>query len=294
MKIMVLDIGGTAVKSAVWENGALSRIQETPTEASLGGSHVAEKAASIIADYKKTCSFDRIGISTTGQVNPREGFIIYANQNMPGYTGIRLKDLMEQKFGIPTAVENDVNAAALGEARFGAGQGEQDFVCLTYGTGIGGAIFSQGSIYYGSSCSAGEFGAILIHPEDREPAGDLYSGGYEKYASTTALVNRAMAADPSLRNGREIFRRREEPKVRRIIDDWIGEIVCGLVTITHMLNPSCIILGGGVMEQPFLPEQIQERLREHLIPSFSHVKLKKARLGNQAGMLGAAVRAAEL
>lgn len=293
MKTMVLDIGGTALKSALCENGSLSLIRETPTEAALGGVHVAEKAASIIAGYRELCPFDRIGISTAGQVNPREGFIIYANQNIPGYTGIRLKEIMEKRFGIPTAVENDVNAAALGEARFGAGQGESDFVCLTYGTGIGGAIFSGGHIYYGSSFSAGEFGALLIHPEDRDPAGDPFSGGYEKYASVTALVNRAAAADPSLTSGRRIFQRKEEPEIRRIIDEWIMEIVYGLVSIIHMLNPSCIILGGGVMEQPFLTEQIQEELQRQLMPSFRHVKLKKARLGNQAGMLGAAVRAEE-
>lgn len=293
MNIMVLDIGGTSIKSAVFQEGSLSRLQETPTEAHLGGEHVADRAASLIASYGDSCPLERIGISTAGQVNPETGTIIYANRNIPGYTGICLKKRMEQKFGIPTAVENDVNAAALGEAVYGAGKGEKDFVCLTYGTGIGGAIFQNGKLCYGSSCSAGEFGSLILHPEDRVED-DPFSGGYEKYASVTALVEKARKADPTLTDGRTILQRKDEPHVKALLQDWIREIVYGLVTVTHMLNPSCIILGGGVMEQPFLLELIRQELMENLMESFRHVRLKSASLGNRAGLLGAGVRASNL
>lgn len=289
MKTMVLDIGGTAIKSAIYEDGSLLDVRETPTEAWLGGSHVVNRAKEIIFSYKKDYSFDKIGISTAGQVDSVRGTIIYANENIPGYTGTRLKAIFEEVFCVPTAVENDVNAAAIGEAVFGAGRDEQNFACLTYGTGVGGAMFLRGSLYSGSSYSAGEFGAIVTHPEDRRPWEDMFSGCYEKYASTTALVKRAKELDSSLSNGRILFERLEEPPVRQLIDEWIMEIVCGLVTITHMLNPSCIILGGGVMEQPYVLENIQKKLYDNIMPSFRHVKIKKAALGNRAGMLGAAV-----
>lgn len=291
MKTMVLDIGGTAIKSGIYQDGVLSDTGESPTEAVFGGAHVMERVKSIISDYQKKYTFERIGISTAGQVNPVEGSIIYANQNIPGYTGMRIKDLMEQTFHVPTAVENDVNAAAIGEAHFGAGRGQDDFACLTYGTGVGGAVFTRGSLYSGSSYSAGEFGAIVTHPEERRPREDMFSGCYEKYASTTALVRRAMDVDPTLSNGRIIFSRMEEPAVRQIIDAWIMEIVYGLTTLVHILNPSCIILGGGVMEQPYVLEQVQKKLYENIMPSFGHVRLKKAELGNRAGMLGAAALA---
>ena len=289
MATMVLDIGGTAMKSAVYQDGVLSDIRETPTEALQGGSHVVERAKSVIADYSRTHDFDRIGISTAGQVNPVDGTIIYANQNIPGYTGTRLKDIMEDAFHVPVCVQNDVNAAAIGEAVFGVGKGHSDFVCLTYGTGVGGAIFTNGKLYSGTSYSAGEFGAIVIHPEERNPQEDMFSGCYERYASTTALVKRAMKFDSTLSNGRIIFQRAQEPAVKKIIDDWIMEIVYGLITVTHMMNPSCIILGGGIMEQPYVPARISEKLYENIMPSFRCVKLEKAQLGNQAGMLGAAV-----
>lgn len=289
MATMVLDIGGTSIKSGLYRDGTLSDIRETPTEAKLGGAHVVNRAMEIIAAYQKSAPFHRIGISTAGQVDSARGRIIYANENIPGYTGTMLKDIMEQEFHVPTEVENDVNAAAIGEAAFGAGKNQTDFVCLTYGTGVGGAIFTGGKLYSGSSCSAGEFGAIVIHPHERDAEHDLFSGCYEKYASTTALVSRAMSLDSSLSNGRIVFEHQDRPEVKQLIDQWILEIVYGLTTIVHMLNPACAILGGGVMEQPYVLEQIRRELYRNIMPSFRHVKIEKAVLGNRAGMLGAAV-----
>lgn len=293
MKTMVLDIGGTAIKSAIAQNGVLSSVRETPTRASLGGAYVMSQAKEIISSYKDTYAFERIGISTAGQVNPVKGSIIYANHNIPGYTGTPVKEIMEDFFHVHVAVENDVNAAAIGEACYGAGKEEKDFVCLTYGTGVGGAVFINGSLYHGSSFSAGELGALIVHPEDRQPEIDMYSGCYEKYASTTALVAKAKEYDSSITNGKILFSRIEEPQIRAIIDQWIDEIVYGLVSITHLMNPSCIILGGGIMEQPYIPDQIEQKLMPSIMSSFRGLKIKTAQLGNQAGMLGAARLAEE-
>ncbi len=289
MATMVLDIGGTAIKSGLFDGETLSDIQETPTEAGLGGAHVVQRSKDIIASYRERCPFDRIGISTAGQVDPVSGQIIYANENIPGYTGTRLGEIIAQTFHVPTAVENDVNAAAIGESVFGAGKGRREFVCLTYGTGVGGAIFSGGRLYSGCSYSAGEFGAIVTHPEDRNIGSDMFSGCYEKYASVTALVKSAVQMDPTLDSGRKIFERIDEPEVRALVDRWTTEIVYGLITIVHMLNPECVILGGGIMEQPCVLEQLREKLYPNIMPSFRHVQIKRAALGNQAGMLGAAV-----
>ena len=111
----------------------------------------------------------------------------------------------------------------------------------------------------------------------------MFSGCYEKYASVTALVKSAVQMDPTLDSGRKIFERIDEPEVRALVDRWTTEIVYGLITIVHMLNPECVILGGGIMEQP------REKLYPNIMPSFRHVQIKRAALGNRAGMLGAAV-----
>lgn len=293
MRIMTLDVGGTAVKSGGYCDGTLEDIREYPTEAIKGGGHVASLIETIIQEYEKTHKFTGIGVSTAGQVDSVRGRIIYANDNIPGYTGMEIRSIIEDRFGKPAAVINDVNAAALGEARYGAGQGEKDFICLTYGTGVGGAVFVQGKLYEGSSFSAGEAGAIVVHPEDRDPQRDIFSGCYERYASVTALVKKAQEFDSRLVNGRVIFEEMERSGVRQIVEEWIREIVYGLTSLIHVLNPTCIILGGGVMEQEYVLERVRELLGMHLMESYRKTDVKRALLGNCAGMYGAAAHLIE-
>lgn len=289
MRIAALDIGGTSIKSGVWTGGPIEEVREQDTNAKNGALYVVERAKEILKSYG---AFDAIGISTAGQVNPVEGSILYANENIPGYTGTKLREIMEKEFSVPVAVENDVNAAAVGEGRFGAGRGYDNFLCITYGTGVGGAVVMGQKVYHGSSFSAGEFGGILIHPEALQD-GDPFSGCYERYASATALVAQARCLDESLVNGRRIFERLSEPKVRAVVDSWIDEIVHGLVSLIHIFNPSRIVMGGGVMAQSYILEQVQEKVRRRVMSSYSQVELRQAQLGNQAGLLGAASLGAE-
>ncbi len=284
MRIAALDIGGTSIKSAIWTGHGLEDIREQDTNAKNGGAYVMEEAKRILHSYR---DFQAIGISSAGQVNSVEGCIRYANENIPGYTGMHVKEIMEQEFGVSVAVENDVNAAALGEGIFGAGKEHEDFLCITYGTGVGGAIIIGKEIYKGCAFSAAEFGGIVVHPEDvRE--GEPFSGAYEKYASATALVRKAMEVDASLTDGRKLFARLEEPAVKCVVDSWTDEIVHGLVTVIHIFNPSCIVLGGGVMAQPYILGKVREKTHKRIMSSFGDVQIVQAQLGNQAGMMGAA------
>ena len=289
-KIAALDIGGTSIKSGIWNGKEVEQVREQDTNAKNGGVYVMERAKEILRGYE---GFEAIGISTAGQVDPIKGCIRYANENIPGYTGMQVKEILEREFSVPVAVDNDVNAAAVGEARFGAGKDQKNFLCITYGTGVGGAIVMDGAVYTGSAFSAGEFGGIMVHPEDRA-AGQPFSGCYEKYASTTALVRMAMECDSGLDSGRKIFSRIEEPKIRAVVDRWVGEIVYGLVTVIHIFNPSCIVLGGGVMAQPYIIKSLRERTGKEIMDSFRNVQLRQAELGNLAGILGAAYSASVL
>ena len=291
MKILVFDIGGTSIKYGYCIDNTLQEVFETPTNAKLGGRHVVDTIISLIKEQE---GYDAIGISTAGQVNAEKGSIIYANSNIPGYTGMQIREELEALFHVPVAVENDVNSAALGEAVYGAGRTYENFLCLTYGTGVGGAIIQDKAVYHGSSFSAAEFGAIVTHSEERKGKEDFYDGCYERYASTTALVKKAMAYDPSLDNGRKIFAQIEDPQVMNILDAWIDEIMMGLATLTHIFNPSCIIIGGGIMVQPLVIEKIHQKLAQYIMPSFAHVKILPAELGNSAGLLGANHLAAKL
>lgn len=284
MKILVFDIGGTAIKYGLCEDGVLAESHEHPTEAHKGGAHIVETITSLAQQFS---GFEAIGISTAGQVNAEEGSIIYANSNIPNYTGTQIAGIMEERFHVPVAVENDVNCAALGEAIYGAGKNFDSFLCLTYGTGVGGAIIENKQVYHGSSFSAAEFGAIVTHGPEKLAGSDPFDGCYERYASATALVKSVSAYDPALTNGRLIFANLERPDIRALVDKWIDEILLGLVSLTHIFNPSCIIMGGGIMAQPYIINEIHSRFPKYVMSSFAHVELHNAALGNDAGMLGA-------
>lgn len=264
MRIAALDIGGTSIKSGIWDGEQAIELKEWDTNASRGGAYLMGRAKAILHTYG---DFDAIGISTAGQVDSEQGSIYYANDNIPEYTGTKIRDILEAEFGVPVAVENDVNAAALGELYFGAAKGAKNFLCLTYGTGVGGAIVVNGSIYSGNTYSGGSFGGILIHPEAMKE-GVEFSGCYEKYASTTSLVREAMKKDPSLDNGRKIFEAFERPEIRAVIDQWIDEIVYGLVSLIHIFNPSDILLGGGILAQNYIISEVRHRVDARISPGF--------------------------
>lgn len=291
MKILAFDIGGTEIKYAFCdEKFNLTEKKSIPTNAHEGGRKIIERVVDII----KSCEdVDRVGISTAGQVDSVKGEIIFATDSIPGYTGTKIKEIIEAETGIPTAVENDVNSAAIGEAVFGAAKGYDSFICLTYGTGIGGAIYLDGKLFTGNYFSAGEFGHIVTHAGGKScTCGGC--GCYEAYASARALVNTVSEKLGKPMNGREIFANFENPEIRSIIDEWIDEIVIGLKGLVYIFNPSLIVAGGGIMNEQYITDEINKRLETELIPSYRSVKVVKALMGNDANKLGAAYLAAKL
>lgn len=290
MKILAFDVGGTAIKTArVTAEGKMEGFTEHAYPASG-----REGVMRILRREAEKGDFDAIGISTAGLVDSEKGEIIFSSEAIPGYTGTPLKAWMEEEFRRPTSVMNDVNAAALGEAAYGAGKEYNDFLCLTYGTGIGGAIVIDKKIYGGKSGLAGEIGHIATHYGGRS----CVCGGrgcYGEYASATALVRACREVSEEFHDGRAVFEAfyRGDTRVKAQIDDWIDEIVLGLVIAVHIFNPPALILGGGIMNEAYIVEQTERRLRQAVMPGYRDVVVRHAFLGSGAGILGAARNAME-
>ena len=293
MRILAFDIGGTFIKyGIVNENFEIEEIHKIPTVAKSGGQALIERVIDIVESYD---NIDRIGISTAGQVDSENGVVVYSTGNIPEYTGMAVKKLVEKKTGILTFVENDVNCAAIGEAQFGAAKGFNDFICLTYGTGVGGAIYLNGKIYKGFGSSAGELGHMIIHAGGKRcTCGG--EGCYECYASATALLNAVKKVTNKELDGFEVFSRENfnKPEIRSEIDKWIDEIILGLMNVIYVFNPPLIVLGGGILNEDYIIDLIDRKIYNRLMDNFRTVKIVRAKNGNKSGLLGAAYEASKL
>lgn len=216
-------------------------------------------------------------------VDCEKGLITYAAPLIPDYTGTEIKKSMETTFGIPCEVENDVNCAGLAESYAGAAKGARISVCLTVGTGIGGAIIIDGKVFHGFSGSACEVGYMHL------PGGEFQDlGASSILVKKTALYK---GIDPASINGKFVFEqaKKGDADCIRSIDEMVEILGMGIANICYVINPEVVVLGGGIMAQKsYLEKRIKKSLEIHLIPSVAdHTRLVFAENQNRAGLLGA-------
>ena len=293
MKILTFDIGGDFIKYGVVDKKfKLLETHKIPTHAERGGQELIERIITIIESYK---DIDRVAVSTAGQVDSENGIVVYSTGKIPYYTGMMVKRLIENKTGIPTFVENNVNAEAMGEARFGAGKGQDDFICLTYGNGIGGALYMNGKLYKGSGSSAGELGHMITHAGGKQ-CNCGGEGCYECYASANALINSVNRVVKEPLDAFQIFEKEnfEKPEIRSEIDKWVDEIIVGLINIIYTFNPPLIVLGGGIMNEDYIIDLIDRKIYNKLMDNYRNVNIVRSKLGNNAALLGVAYLASNI
>lgn len=280
-----IDIGGTSIKyGVIGEDGVFLTTGEMPTEAAAyGGPGIMRKAKQIIEEYRKEYVPEGICISTAGMVDFEQGKITYAAPLIPDYTGTEIKKELEEAFGIPCEVENDVNCAGLAEALAGAAKGSRISVCLTVGTGIGGAAVIDGKVFHGFSGSACEIG--YMH---------LPGGEFQDLGASSILVKKVAARknmDPSSVNGKYVFEnaKKGDEECIRAIDEMADILGMGIANICYVFNPEVVVLGGGVMAQKeYLEKRIRAAMDKYLVSSVAEkTRLAFAENQNQAGMLGA-------
>ena len=280
MNILAIDIGGTMIKyGLVSSGGEILSTDKIETEAEKGLENILNKIDNIFKRYKKNNPVG-IAVSGTGQINGMIGKVIGGNPIIPNWIGTNLVKILEEKYNLPIVLENDVNCVALGEKWIGAGKDLSNFICLTIGTGIGGGIILNNQLFRGENFVAGEFGHILIK-----------KGEFEQFASTTALIRLVKERTGKTLNGKEIFdlEKKEILEYQEVISEWIENLTDGLSSIIYCFNPANIILGGGVIEQgePLI-NRIKNSLFKKIGPQFKEkLNITQAKLGNNAGMIGA-------
>lgn len=301
-----IDFGGTAVKAGlVDETGVvLDRVQAVTAEIQTRSAWLAFVGQCLRrfgAGHRRPAG---IGVGVPGFVDFKRGYI-YNLTNVPGWTRVPLAGMIRQRFGLRAFVDNDVNAMALGECAYGAGRRFSQAVFATLGTGVGGAVVIDGRLYRGAYSMAGEIGHVSINLHGRRtPEG---RGGLETYVGNMRLVAAAMQA---LRKGRRSLlrdlvknnltqitaktiaqaARRGDPLACEIFDTMADCLAAAFASVTYLLQPEVIIVGGGVAQSGrVLFDPLRRHLRERLHPFFAgRIRVIPAVLGADAGLIGCA------
>lgn len=288
--LAVFDIGGTSIKyGVVNEQGEILFSSSLHTQAHLGGRQVIDNVIATAKELLKNWAITGVSVSTAGQVD-NEGRVVFASDNIPGYTGLHVREMIEDELKLPAKVENDANCAAIGEHWKGAAQGVDHFVCMTLGTGIGGAIFFDGKLYTGSGYSAGEIGHMNLYPDGKACTCGM-NGCFEQYASSRALqelVAQMLIEPLTLTEFFERVHAKDEQSLE-VYRKWLDDLTNGLKSMIHFLDPQLVVIGGGISEQgnPFLEDIKQALYPKLMINHAKNVQIKLAEQGNHAHLLGA-------
>jgi len=290
-----VDLGGTNLRAAAIDRDGkmLDKISGS-TDYKEGREAVLSDIAGAIATLRTRhgdVGLAGIGVGVPGFIRIREGFITGSN-NLPYLENFPVRDELSRRLGTTVILENDANAAALGEKWIGAGKGVDDLVLLTLGTGIGGGIISCGRIIRGFVGMAGELGHVTCVPNGN-PCGCGNRGCLEKHASATAVV--AMAKLMGLGDqitSEEVYNlaMKGNPKAHEIFVCMGRYLGIALATLINAFNFPLYLLGGGVLGawNLFAPPMVEEIKRRSYTFRATNTRVEKAGLGNQSGLYGAA------
>ena len=304
-----VDLGGTNLRAAaITRDGALLEDFQVATEAAAGRDKVTSNIITGIRQVQAGHGGDKllgIGIGVPGLIRLEEGVIV-ASPNLPGWENFPLRDKLEGELGCPVILENDANAAALGEVWLGAGRDVDDLVLLTLGTGIGGGVISGGKVLHGQDGMAGELGHITVESHGGALCGCGNYGCVEAEASATAvrrMAEEAIAAgsSPALAKLAESHGKISARLVGAAAQDGDAEAIRiyehmgealgrALANLANIFNFPLYLLAGGVLAawDRFAPAMFREVEKRSYTYRQTNTRIEKAQLGNKAGLYGAA------
>lgn len=279
---IAFDIGGTQIKyGIVSEIGRVLKRKTVATEIHLGGEQIIQKLIYVSQKIMNEHTIAGIGISTTGIVDINKGIVTGGADHIPGYSTIPIIDRLQEILKVPVLIDNDVNCAAFGEKWNGSGREKDNFIMLTIGTGIGGAIFIDGELYRGHSFSAGEWGNMLIEGKT-----------FEEVASISGLIRLVRKYKGKGEwNGKRIFELYDkgDREVAQAVGIFFKHLAIGISNLAYIFNPETIIIGGGITDRgnEFLKE-VKEEISKYLNQEiYNNCEIELAQNGNCAGMIGA-------
>ena len=303
-----IDVGGTKVLGGVVdESGKVltTARKDTPRQ---GGSALTQTIADVAKELLAQHSVASVGVSAAGFVSSDRKTML-ATPNIADWNGVDLDIQLTKLIGLPVVIENDANAAAWGEAKFGAGKNQDHMMMLTVGTGIGGGIVVNGALYRGAFGIAAEFGHMRVVPEGHI-CGCGARGCFEQYASGNALLRHAREAiNASPEVARNLLSRGDgtvagltgqaitdaardgDPVALAAFNttgQWLG---AGIASLAVLLDPACVVIGGGVIDAgEILLKPTRESLERNMPFAGKHPypQIIAAQLGNEAGLVGVA------
>jgi glucokinase len=290
-----VDLGGTNLRAAaITRSGEVISKISGAAQLSQGRDTVVDDIVGSITRLRDDCgvsSLKGIGMGVPGFILMEKGIILGSN-NLPDFEGFPVRDVMEQKLGISVFLENDANAAALGEKWIGAGREVDDLVLLTLGTGIGGGIISGGKVLHGFLGMAGELGHMTVVPNGN-PCGCGNQGCLEKHASATAIAGMArmvhLGPNPTSEDVFKLAVAGDE-KARVIFEVMGRALGVALATLINIFNFPLFLLSGGALPawDYFAPAMFDEVRQRSFTFRNTKTRIEKAILGNEAGLFGAA------
>jgi glucokinase len=308
VNVIGIDVGGTKVLGGVvtgtGEILATAR-RDTPRE---GGRALTEAIANVATELAQQYPVDSIGVSAAGFISSDRQTML-ATPNISNWNGVNLVVELTEILHKKIVLENDANAAAWGEFKFGAGRGRSDLMMLTLGTGVGGGLILNGSVFRGAFGIGAELGHIRLVPEG-QLCGCGIRGCLEQYASGLALMRHAREAiDASPLLARNLLERGDgtieglrgnhiteaardgDPVAIAAFNTMATYLGAGIASLCAVIDPSCVVLGGGVIDagELFLGPTRDAALR--LIPfsgKHPYPEIVAAVLGNHAGLVGVA------
>ena len=306
-----IDVGGTTAKAGVVdENGHILVKSSCKTGIERGFEDIAAEMAELCHRIVRESghTMDEIaaaGVGIPGEQSPKTGLVALCN-NL-GWVDVPLKERLCTALGVPVYVDNDANVAALAESVFGASRDASSSILVTLGTGVGGGIVQNHRIHTGAHGVGGEIGHMVV-VVDGEPCNCGQRGCWEKYASATAIIRMgralmrdkpgcALAArlggDESLLDAKAVLDLAKEGDADclEIFHTYVKYLCIGLSNLISIYDPDMFVLGGGVAYAgKFLLDAVRESLGKYLYcPSLPYARVELATLGNDAGIIGAAM-----